>query len=72
MSTTPFKLCFFFFLATAPQQEPEAEPTADVPNKAAGQTNSGPNPLRDAPVSAPSEKDCDTEKSTENPAVTLS
>ncbi|XP_015244731.1 PREDICTED: protein kinase C-binding protein 1 isoform X2 [Cyprinodon variegatus] len=58
--------------ATAPQQEPEAEPTADVPNKAAGQTNSGPNPLRDAPVSAPSEKDCDTEKSTENPAVTLS
>ncbi|XP_047203487.1 protein kinase C-binding protein 1 isoform X2 [Girardinichthys multiradiatus] len=55
--------------ATAPQQEPEAEQTAEVPNKGAGQTSSGPNALRDAPVSASSDKDCDTEKST---AVTLS
>ncbi|XP_017160224.1 protein kinase C-binding protein 1-like isoform X3 [Poecilia reticulata] len=58
--------------ATAPQQEPEAEPTAEVPNKGAGQTSSGPNTLRDAPVSASSDKDCDTEKSTQNVAVTLS
>uniref|UniRef100_A0A3B3X500 Uncharacterized protein n=1 Tax=Poecilia mexicana TaxID=48701 RepID=A0A3B3X500_9TELE len=58
--------------STAPQQEPEAEPTAEVPNKGAGQTSSGPNTLRDAPVSASSDKDCDTEKSTENVAVTLS
>uniref|UniRef100_A0A0S7EUL5 PKCB1 n=1 Tax=Poeciliopsis prolifica TaxID=188132 RepID=A0A0S7EUL5_9TELE len=58
--------------ATAPQQEPEAEPTAEVPNKGAGQASSGPNTHRDAPVSASSDKDCDTEKSTENVAVTLS
>uniref|UniRef100_A0A3B5MI59 Uncharacterized protein n=1 Tax=Xiphophorus couchianus TaxID=32473 RepID=A0A3B5MI59_9TELE len=58
--------------ATAPQQEPEAEPKAEVPNKGAGQTSSGPNTHRDAPVSASSDKDCDTEKSTENVAVTLS
>ncbi|XP_036007454.1 protein kinase C-binding protein 1 isoform X3 [Fundulus heteroclitus] len=58
--------------ATAPQQEPEAEPTAEVPNKGAGQTSSGPTTLRDAPASASSDKDCDTEKSTENVAVTLS
>ncbi|XP_070696179.1 MYND-type zinc finger-containing chromatin reader ZMYND8 isoform X3 [Pempheris klunzingeri] len=57
--------------ATAPQQEPEAESTADPPNKGLGQTSSGPNPLRDAPVSAPPDKDCDAEKSTENVAVTL-
>ncbi|XP_038552653.1 protein kinase C-binding protein 1 isoform X2 [Micropterus salmoides] len=57
--------------ATAPQQEPEAESTADLPNKALGQTSSGPNSLRDTPASAPSDKDCDMEKSTEV-AVTLS
>ncbi|XP_044032397.1 protein kinase C-binding protein 1 isoform X3 [Siniperca chuatsi] len=58
--------------ATAPQQEPEAESTADLPNKGLGQSSSGPNSLRDTPVSAPSDKDCDMEKSTDNVAVTLS
>uniref|UniRef100_A0A3P8UAF3 Zinc finger MYND-type containing 8 n=1 Tax=Amphiprion percula TaxID=161767 RepID=A0A3P8UAF3_AMPPE len=57
---------------TAPQQEPEAEPTADPPNKSLGQTNSGPNSIRDSPASAPPDKDCDVEKSTDNVAVTLS
>ncbi|XP_028262087.1 protein kinase C-binding protein 1 isoform X2 [Parambassis ranga] len=58
--------------ATAPPQEPEAEPTADLPNKALVQTNSGPTSLKETPVSAPSDKDCDTEKSTDTVAVTLS
>ncbi|XP_034442493.1 protein kinase C-binding protein 1 isoform X2 [Hippoglossus hippoglossus] len=58
--------------ATAPQQEPEAESTADPPNKGVGQTSSGPNSLRDMPVSAPSEKDCDVEKSADSVAVSLS
>ncbi|XP_054472721.1 MYND-type zinc finger-containing chromatin reader ZMYND8 isoform X5 [Anoplopoma fimbria] len=58
--------------ATAPQQEPEAESTADPPNKGLGQTSGGPNSLRDAPASAPPDKDCDMEKSTDNVAVTLS
>ncbi|XP_008282195.1 protein kinase C-binding protein 1 isoform X2 [Stegastes partitus] len=58
--------------ATAPQQEPEAEPTADPPNKGLAPTSSGPNSLRDSPVSAPPDKDCDMEKSTDNVAVTLS
>ncbi|XP_069569562.1 MYND-type zinc finger-containing chromatin reader ZMYND8 isoform X3 [Brachyistius frenatus] len=58
--------------ATAPQQEPEAEPTADLPNKGLGQTSSGPNSLRETPASAPSDKDSDMEKSTDNVAVTLS
>uniref|UniRef100_A0A1A8SM95 Mediator of RNA polymerase II transcription, subunit 12 homolog n=1 Tax=Nothobranchius rachovii TaxID=451742 RepID=A0A1A8SM95_9TELE len=59
--------------ATAPQQEPEAEPAADLPNnKGQGQTVSGPNPLREAPVSASSDKDCESEKSTSNTAGTLS
>uniref|UniRef100_A0A4W6F5U1 Zinc finger MYND-type containing 8 n=1 Tax=Lates calcarifer TaxID=8187 RepID=A0A4W6F5U1_LATCA len=58
--------------ATAPQQEPEAESTADLPNKGLGQTSSGPNSLRDTPVSAPSDKDCDMEKSGDSVAVTLS
>ncbi|XP_040890131.1 protein kinase C-binding protein 1 isoform X4 [Toxotes jaculatrix] len=58
--------------ATAPQQEPEAESTADPPNKGLGQTNSGPNSLRDTPVSAPSDKDSDMEKSADSVAVTLS
>nr|XP_046240586.1 protein kinase C-binding protein 1 isoform X4 [Scatophagus argus] len=58
--------------ATAPQPEPEAESTADLPNKSLGQTTSGPNSLRDTPVSAPSDKDCEMEKSTDNVAVTLS
>ncbi|XP_026204757.1 protein kinase C-binding protein 1 isoform X1 [Anabas testudineus] len=58
--------------ATAPQQEPEAESTADLSNKGLGQTSSGPNSLRDMPASAPSDKDCDIEKSTDNVAVTLS
>ena len=66
---------FFAFVvsvATAPQQESEAEPTADLPNKGLGQTSSGPNSVRDTPVSAPSDKDCDMEKSTDSVAVTLS
>ncbi|XP_072238844.1 MYND-type zinc finger-containing chromatin reader ZMYND8 isoform X3 [Leuresthes tenuis] len=58
--------------ATAPQQESEAEPTAELPNKGLGQTSSGPNSVRDTPVSAPSDKDCDMEKSTDSVAVTLS
>lgn len=48
--------------ATAPQQEPEAEATADLPSKGIAQAGSGSNPLRDTTVSAPSDKDCDTEK----------
>lgn len=63
---------FVLFVATAPQQEPEAESTADLPNKGLGQTSSGPNSLRDTPVSAPPEKDCDVEKSADSVAVTLS
>lgn len=63
---------FVLFVASAPQQEPEAEATADLPNKSLGQASGGPNSLRDPPVSAPSEKDCETEKSTDNVAVTLS
>ncbi|XP_042261460.1 protein kinase C-binding protein 1 isoform X4 [Thunnus albacares] len=58
--------------ATAPQQEPEAESATDPPNKSLGQSSSGPNTLRDTPVSAPLDKDCDMEKSTDNVAVTLS
>ncbi|XP_037831153.1 protein kinase C-binding protein 1 isoform X2 [Kryptolebias marmoratus] len=58
--------------ATAPQQEPETEPTADLPNKGPGQTSSVPNSLRDMPLSASSDKDCDTEKTAESVAVTLS
>ncbi|XP_067362023.1 MYND-type zinc finger-containing chromatin reader ZMYND8 isoform X1 [Channa argus] len=58
--------------ATAPQQEPEAESTADNPNKSSGQTSGGQNSLRDTMASAPSDKDCDTEKSMDNVAVTLS
>uniref|UniRef100_UPI003AB07272 MYND-type zinc finger-containing chromatin reader ZMYND8 isoform X4 n=1 Tax=Centroberyx gerrardi TaxID=166262 RepID=UPI003AB07272 len=58
--------------ATAPQQEPEAESTAEPPNKGLGQSGSGPVPLRDTSVSAPSDKDCDMEKSTDNVAVSLS
>uniref|UniRef100_A0A3B4VDV9 Zinc finger MYND-type containing 8 n=1 Tax=Seriola dumerili TaxID=41447 RepID=A0A3B4VDV9_SERDU len=46
--------------------------TSDLPNKGLGQTSSGPNPLRDTPVSAPPDKDCDVEKSTDSVAVTLS
>ncbi|XP_039971688.1 protein kinase C-binding protein 1 isoform X4 [Xiphias gladius] len=58
--------------ATAPQQEPEAELTADPPNKGLGQASSGPNSLRDTTVSAPSDKDTDTEKSADSVPVTLS
>ncbi|KAM9759604.1 MYND-type zinc finger-containing chromatin reader ZMYND8 isoform 3-T3 [Menidia menidia] len=58
--------------ATAPQQEPEAEPTADPPNKGSGQTSNAPNAVRDTPVSAPPDKDCNVEKSAESVAVTLS
>uniref|UniRef100_A0A3Q0RSS7 Zinc finger MYND-type containing 8 n=1 Tax=Amphilophus citrinellus TaxID=61819 RepID=A0A3Q0RSS7_AMPCI len=58
--------------ATAPQQEAEAEPTADLPNKGLGQTTGGPNALRDTAVSASSDKDCDMEKSADSVAVTLS
>ncbi|CAF96847.1 unnamed protein product, partial [Tetraodon nigroviridis] len=52
--------------ATAPQQEPEAESTADLPNKGLGQTGSGSNSLRDTMVSTPTEKDQDTEKNTDS------
>ncbi|XP_061640187.1 MYND-type zinc finger-containing chromatin reader ZMYND8-like isoform X4 [Phyllopteryx taeniolatus] len=58
--------------ATAPQQEPEAESAADLTNKGLGQANCGPNTLRETPVSAPSEKDCDTETSSDNAAVSSS
>uniref|UniRef100_A0A8C6NQB8 Zinc finger MYND-type containing 8 n=1 Tax=Nothobranchius furzeri TaxID=105023 RepID=A0A8C6NQB8_NOTFU len=59
--------------ATAPQQEPEAEPAADLPNnKGQGQTVGGPNPLREAPVSASSDKDCESEKSISNTSFTQS
>uniref|UniRef100_A0A668AHW3 Zinc finger MYND-type containing 8 n=1 Tax=Myripristis murdjan TaxID=586833 RepID=A0A668AHW3_9TELE len=58
--------------ATAPQQEPETESTADLPNKGLGQSSSGPVPLRDTMASTPSDKDCEMEKSTENVAVSLS
>ncbi|KAL6111902.1 zmynd8 [Pungitius sinensis] len=58
--------------ASAPQQESEAESTADLPIKGLGQNSSGPNSLRDAPASAPPDRDCDTEKSTDNAPVTLS
>lgn len=58
--------------ATAPQQEPEAESTGDLPNKGLGQTSSGQNSVRDTPVPAPTDKDCDTEKNTDNVAATLS
>lgn len=63
---------FALFLATAPQQEAEAESTVDLPNKSLGQSSCGPNPHRDTAVSAPPDKDCDLEKSTDNVAVTLS
>lgn len=63
---------FVLFVATAPQQEPEAELTADPPNKGLGQASSGPNSLRDTTVSAPSDKDTDTEKSADSVPVTLS
>lgn len=53
-------------VATAPQQEPEAESTADLPNKGLGQTSSGSNSLRDTMVSTPAEKDQDKEKNTDN------
>ncbi|XP_013873177.1 protein kinase C-binding protein 1 isoform X2 [Austrofundulus limnaeus] len=58
--------------ATAAQQEPEAEPTADLPNKGQGQNSSVPNSFRDTPISASSDKDCDTEKTADSVAVTLS
>uniref|UniRef100_A0A8C6LBZ1 Zinc finger MYND-type containing 8 n=1 Tax=Nothobranchius furzeri TaxID=105023 RepID=A0A8C6LBZ1_NOTFU len=46
---------------------------ADLPNnKGQGQTVGGPNPLREAPVSASSDKDCESEKSISNTAGTLS
>lgn len=51
-------------IATAPQQEPEAESTADLPNKGSGQTTCGSNSLRDTIVSATTDKDCD--KTTDN------
>lgn len=59
-----FHCCFI--VATAPQQEPEAESTAELPNKGLGQTSSGSNSVRDTTISAPSEKDCEMEKSTDN------
>lgn len=48
--------------ATAPQQEPEAEATADLPSKGIAQASGGSNQLRDTTASAPSDKDCDAEK----------
>nr|XP_057934947.1 MYND-type zinc finger-containing chromatin reader ZMYND8 isoform X3 [Doryrhamphus excisus] len=58
--------------ATAPQQEPDAESTGDLPGKSGGQANCGPNNLRDTPVSAPSDKDSETGNSSDNVAVPLS
>ncbi|XP_057700806.1 MYND-type zinc finger-containing chromatin reader ZMYND8-like isoform X3 [Corythoichthys intestinalis] len=58
--------------ATAPQQEPEAESGADMSNKGVGQGNCGPNTLRETPASAALDKDCDTESSNVNVAVSSS
>lgn len=58
--------------ATAPQQEPEAESTVDLPNKSLGQSSSGPNSLRDTLASAPSDKHCDMEKNADSVPVPLS
>lgn len=53
---------FCSLAATAPQQEPEAESTTDLPSKGIVQAGSGSNLLRDTTVSAPTDKDCDMEK----------
>uniref|UniRef100_A0AAQ4QHT4 Zinc finger, MYND-type containing 8 n=1 Tax=Gasterosteus aculeatus aculeatus TaxID=481459 RepID=A0AAQ4QHT4_GASAC len=58
--------------ASAPQQESEAESTADLPNKGLGQTSSGPSSLVVQGPACLSDKDCDTEKSTDAAPVTLS
>lgn len=63
-------MCFgLLFLATAPQQEPEAESPADPPTKSLGQSSTGPNSLRDTTASTPSEKHCEMETSTDTTAV---
>lgn len=63
---------FVLSVASAPQQESEAESTADLPNKGLGQTSSGPSSLVVQGPACLSDKDCDTEKSTDAAPVTLS
>ncbi|XP_061148242.1 MYND-type zinc finger-containing chromatin reader ZMYND8-like isoform X2 [Syngnathus typhle] len=58
--------------AAGPQQEVETESAADLSNKGAGQPNCGPNALREAPISASSDKDCESEASSDKAAVTPS
>lgn len=75
LSAQPRPLCrspgmimfpIYSVVATAPQQEPEAESTADLPNKGLGQAGSGLNPFRDTLVTTPADKDQEAEKSTDN------
>lgn len=56
----------------APQQEAEAEPAADSSNKGAGQATCGPNALREAPLSASSNTDRETESCGDAAAVASS
>ncbi|XP_023852039.1 MYND-type zinc finger-containing chromatin reader ZMYND8 isoform X6 [Salvelinus sp. IW2-2015] len=58
--------------ATASQQEPESGSTADGPNKASGQSNSGQTSPRETTASAPTDKDSNMEKSKDNVTVSLS
>ncbi|XP_019715291.1 protein kinase C-binding protein 1-like isoform X4 [Hippocampus comes] len=58
--------------AAAPQQEAEAEPAADLSNKGAGQATCGPNALREAPLSASSNTDRETESCGDSAAVASS
>uniref|UniRef100_A0A4W5PFK8 Zinc finger MYND-type containing 8 n=1 Tax=Hucho hucho TaxID=62062 RepID=A0A4W5PFK8_9TELE len=58
--------------ATASQQEPESGSTADGPNKASGQSNSGQISPRETTASAPTDKDSNMEKSKDNVTVSLS
>uniref|UniRef100_A0A8C7SZ73 Zinc finger, MYND-type containing 8 n=1 Tax=Oncorhynchus mykiss TaxID=8022 RepID=A0A8C7SZ73_ONCMY len=58
--------------ATASQQEPESGSTADGPNKASGQSNSGQTSPRGTTASAPTDKDSNMEKSKDNVTVSLS
>ncbi|KAM6927594.1 MYND-type zinc finger-containing chromatin reader ZMYND8 [Xenentodon cancila] len=58
--------------ATAPQQEAEAEATAEPANKDLGPTSGGSGALRDLPAAAPSDKDCDMDKSADAATATLS
>ncbi|XP_067093182.1 MYND-type zinc finger-containing chromatin reader ZMYND8 isoform X2 [Osmerus mordax] len=57
--------------ATAPQQEPESESTADTSNKG-GQSSSGQTSPKEKQASAPTDRDSDMEKSKDNVTVSLS